>query len=152
MKTLTILAVTVALAAGLGAPATTRAQTASLPADSLEIGRRYATWLLTSQVDSLAAHMSAGTLSALGGRDGLTQTMADVAARAGQALAVVEERFVWRNKQRQYWQARNMSVLGEPLLIRIVIAPSGEMTGLGLNPQSAAPPIDSGGPPIRRPD
>jgi hypothetical protein len=122
-----------------------------LPNDSLEIGRRYVKWFLTSEVDSLVAHMSERTLAALGGRDGLTTQMVQVAARAGQTGSVVEERFAWRNGQRQYWHAVNTTMLGEPLLVRIVIAPNGEMTGLGLGPLSGAPPVDSGGPPIRRP-
>lgn len=122
-----------------------------LPDDSLEIGRRYATWFLTSQVDSLVVHMSARTLDALGGRDGLTRAMLNVAARAGQIQSVSEERFVWRNGQRQYWHGVNTTMLGEPLLVRIVLSSSGEMTGLGLGPMSMAPPIDSGGPPIRKP-
>ncbi|HEX6053233.1 MAG TPA: hypothetical protein VFZ21_28390 [Gemmatimonadaceae bacterium] len=122
-----------------------------LPNDSLEIGRRYVRWFLTGQVDSLAAHMSERTLSALGGRDELRRRMLEVAARAGETREVVEERFAWRNGQRQYWHAVNTTALGEPLLVRIVISPSGEMTGLGLGPMSQSPPVDSGGPPIRKP-
>lgn len=132
------------------APSTAKAQ-ARLPNDSLEIGRRYATWILTGQVDSLVAHMSAGTLNAFGGRDGLTRTILEIPMRAGQITSVSEERFVWRNGQRQYWHGVNTTSLGEPLLVRIVLSSSGEMTGLGLNPLSMAPPIDSGGPPIRKP-
>jgi hypothetical protein len=123
-----------------------------LPDDSLAIGRRYATWFLTSQIDSLTANMSAGTLTALGGRDGLTQRMAEIAARAGQVTGVVEERFVWRNGQRQYWRVVNTTGVSEPVAIRIVISPKGEMIGFGANPLSSVPPIDSGGPPIRKPE
>lgn len=122
-----------------------------LPNDSLEIGRRYARWFLTSQVDSLVAHIPERSLSAIGGRDALMQRMMEVAARAGETQGVVEERFAWRNGQRQYWHAVNTTLLGEPLLVRIVISPNGEMIGLGLGPMSQAPPVDSGGPLIRKP-
>ena len=122
-----------------------------LPNDSLEIGRRYARWFLTSQVDSLVAHIPERSLSAIGGRDALMQRMMEVAARAGETQGVVEERFAWRNGQRQYWHAVNTTLLGEPLLVRIVISPNGDMIGLGLGPMSQAPPVDSGGPPIRKP-
>ena len=123
-----------------------------LPDDSLARGRRYATWFLTSQIDSLTANMSPGTLTALGGRDGLTQRMAEIAARAGQVTGVVEERFVWRNGQRQYWRVVNTTGVSEPVAIRIVISSKGEMIGFGANPLSSVPPIDSGGPPIRKPE
>ncbi len=122
-----------------------------LPNDSLEIGRRYARWFLTSQVDSLVAHIPERSLSAIGGRDALMQRMMEVAARAGETQGVVEERFAWRNGQRQYWHAVNTTLLGEPLLVRIVISPNGDMIGLGLGPMSQAPPVDSGGPLIRKP-
>lgn len=142
----------VALLAALTLSAASAATAQSpLPNDSLEIGRRYVRWFLTSQVDSLVAHMSERSLSGLGGREGLLQRMMEVAARAGETKGVVEERFAWRNGQRQYWHAVNTTLLGEPLLVRIVISPSGEMIGLGLGPMSQAPPVDSGGPPIRKP-
>ena len=139
------------LAVGVSVGAAPAWAQARLPNDSLEVGRRYVRWFLTSQVDSLAAHMSPGALDAVGGRDGLTRRAVEVAARAGQTQGVVEERFVWRNGQRQYWHAVNTTLLGEPLLVRIVMAPNGAMTGLGLGPRSSAPPVDSGGPPIKAP-
>lgn len=122
-----------------------------LPDDSLARGRRYATWFLTSQVDSFAANMSPSALTGLGGREGLMQRMAEIAARAGQTTGVVEERFVWRNGQRQYWHVVNTTGVSEPVAVRIVLTPKGEITGFGVNPLSSVPPIDSGGPPIRKP-
>ena len=122
-----------------------------LPDDSLAIGRRYATWFLSSQIDSLAANMSPASLNGLGGRDGLAQRMAEIAARAGQVTGVVEERFVWRNGQRQYWHVVNTTGVSEPVAVRIVLSVKGEMIGFGVNPLSSVPPIDSGGPPIRKP-
>lgn len=142
------VALVAALALSMGSAATAQS---SLPNDSLEIGRRYARWFLTGQVDSLVTHIPERSLSALGGRESLMQRMMEVAARAGETQGVVEERFAWRNGQRQYWHAVNTTLLGEPLLVRIVISPNGEMIGLGLGPMSQAPPVDSGGPPIRKP-
>ena len=151
MKSLKHVALLPAAAFLLAAPALAHAQS-RLPDDSLAIGRRYATWFLSSQIDSLAASMSPGTLTALGGRDGLAQRMAEIAARAGQVTGVVEERFVWRNGQRQYWHVVNTTGVSEPVAVRIVISPKGEMVGFGVNPLSSVPPIDSGGPPIRKPN
>lgn len=121
----------------------TPARPAQLPADSMQLGRRYTQWLYTGQVDSLVAHHAAearadtAKLAA-----SLRGSLADLAARAGTETAVIEERFVTRNGRRQYWRTARFSNFAEPIMIRWVILPTGELIGLGMNPASQAPPID----------
>jgi len=122
-----------------------------LPADSLELGRKYAFWFLTGAVDSLTAHMTPDVAQALGGRAGLLDGHTMVATRAGIEVRLLEERFAWRNGQRQYWRRMQMSVLEEPFLLRFVLRADGSIGGLGMGPASAAPPVDSGGAAIRQP-
>ena len=67
----------------------------------------------------------------------------EVAARAGQEDSVIEERFVKRNGQTQYWRiARFSTYTEEPLVFRWVILPSGEIGGMGFGPLSRTPPVD----------
>jgi len=55
---------------------------------------------------------------------------------------VVEERFVKRNGQTQYWRTSKYSLPSEPIMLRWVLNAKGEILGMGLNPASQAPPID----------
>jgi hypothetical protein len=138
-----ILALTLSLAGS------TVASAQRLPSDSLEVARRYARWSLAGQVDSIVPRVPAGALEALGGRDGIQRAGATVAERAGAELRVIEERFVWRNGKRQYWRTMAMSQMDQHFLLRIVIEHDGRFGGYGLGTPDAAPPTDSGGPPIR---
>lgn len=120
-----------------------RARPARLPADSMELGRRYTRWLYTGQVDSLVAHHAAEARADTARLTSvLRSALADLTARAGTETEVVEERFVTRNGQRQYWRTARFSGYGEPIMVRWVILPTGEIMGLGTNPASQAPPID----------
>jgi hypothetical protein len=113
-----------------------------LPNDSLAIARRYAAWTWSSQVDSLLAHSPAAERTA-DNRQQMVDDIAQMKARAGNEMTLVEERWVRRNGNRQYWRVAMFSdFIDEPVVLRIVIAPNGEMIGMGLNPLSRVPPID----------
>jgi hypothetical protein len=140
-----------AISAALLAVASQRADAQRLPADSLEIGRRYARWFLMNQNDSISASVPAETWTAMGGTETLLRSQAMVAERAGREAALVEERFVWRNGKRQYWRTMQMTAMEEHFLLRVVIEHDGRFGGYGLGPANSAPPVDSSGAPIRKP-
>jgi hypothetical protein len=123
------------------APAAPRAKPARLPADSMELARKYTAWFYTGQGDSLALHGAADAKAQMT-RDFYIQALAEITARAGVEDSVLEEKFVTRNGARQYWRTAKFSDFEEPVQIRWVITPAGEIAGLGMNPASRAPPID----------
>jgi hypothetical protein len=125
------------------ATATTRpAPPAALPADSFDLARKYTKWFYEQQVDSLVAHHSPEGRKAADLPARLLNSTKELAERAGKEVWVTDERFITRNGQRQYWRTATFSGFNEPLLIRWVMNPKGEITGLGLGPKSDAPPID----------
>ena len=113
-----------------------------LPADSFDLARKYTKWFYERQVDSLVAHhvQELRQQPGLGAR--ISSSIDELSARAGKELWVRDERFVTRNGQRQYWRTATFSDFPEPLLFRWVITPTGEISGLGMGPQSQAPAID----------
>lgn len=116
---------------------------APLPNDSLAIARRYAMWTWSNQVDSLMAHTPAAERTPQN-RQEMVDGIAQMQAHIGNETALVEERWVRRNGNRQYWRVAMFSdFIDEPVVLRIVIAPNGEMMGMGLNPLSQVPPIDA---------
>ena len=119
-----------------------RPKPAQLPADSLEIARKYTVWIYTAQSDSLIAHMDSASRAEPGQANRITSDAADLAARAGTETKIVEEKFITRNGARQYWRTATFSSFPEPLLVRVVIGPKGEYFGRGFGPASKAPPID----------
>lgn len=112
-----------------------------LPADSMELGRKYSQWFYTGMTDSIIAHMDSANRAEMTA-DMLNQAMLQVASRAGNEVSVVEEKFITRNGHRQYWRTARMDILEEPFLLRWVINPKGEIAGLGIGPLSQAPAID----------
>lgn len=112
-----------------------------LPADSMELGRKYTLWFYTNLPDSLLAHMDSASRARMTIAE-IEQTMAQVAIRAGNEVSVIEEKFITRNGARQYWRTAKMDIMEEPFLLRWVITPKGEIAGVGMGPLSQAPPID----------
>ena len=112
-----------------------------LPADSMELGRKYTMWFYTGMADSLLAHMDSANRADMT-VERIQQAMLNVATRAGNEVSVVEEKFITRNGARQYWRAAKMDILEEPFLLRWVITPKGQIAGVGMGPLSQAPPID----------
>jgi hypothetical protein len=144
-RTIGTLTLGIALAAAsAGAQDTTapRPRPAQLPADSMQIARKYTQWFYTGQLDSVWARHSAGARQQLGTQDELVSRLATLTERAGKELSVIEERFVTRNGARQYWRTATFSNAPEPVLFRWVLAPNGEITGMGLGLRSQAPPVD----------
>ena len=113
-----------------------------LPDDSLAIARKYAGWVWASQIDSILAHArpEARTEQA---RSQFMDVMAQVGARAGSEASLVQETWVRRNGNRQYWRTVRMTdFTDEPIVLRIVMLPTGEWGGMGLGPLSQVPPVD----------
>lgn len=114
---------------------------APLPTDSVEIGRKYVQWFYTGQADSLYAHLPASDRQQLT-PSVLADAMAQLAARAGTEVELVEERWVRRNGRRQYWRVARFSDAPENVMLRLVILPDGTLGGIGMNPASQPPPVD----------
>ena len=72
----------------------------------------------------------------------LDEMTADLAARAGTEERVLEEPWVTRLGKRPYWRASKFSESDEPVMVRLVMLPTGELADIGFNPQSQAPPVD----------
>ena len=72
----------------------------------------------------------------------LKQNLAELSLRAGEEVEVIEEKFVTRNGDRQYWRTAKFSNIGEPILLRWVINAKGKYAGMGLGLARQAPPID----------
>ena len=112
-----------------------------LPADSMELGRKYTQWFFTGMSDSLLAHMDSGGKARMTIGE-IEQAMAQVATRAGNEVTLIEEKYITRNGRRQYWRTGKYDIMDEPFLIRWVINPKGEIAGVGMGPLSEAPAID----------
>ncbi len=119
--------------------------------DSLQIARRAAQFFYSGAVDSLVAMLSPQTLSDIGGREGLVGGISQVSLRAGEEVSVVEERWNLRNGQRQYWRTSKMSQFPGDFLLRFNLDAQGLITGIGMGPAAAAPPIEAQGAVIPRP-
>jgi hypothetical protein len=139
---------TLAAAGPLAAQATTIQSSAAvgrpaaLPADSFDLARKYTQWFYAEQYDSLVAHHGGAARKDPALPNRLRESRAELARRAGKELWMNEERFVTRNGNRQYWRTATFTAFSEPLLIRWVMSPTGEIMGLGMGPKSDAPAID----------
>jgi hypothetical protein len=123
-------------------PSGQHAVLAKLPPDSLERARRYAAWLFTARTDSLWANVDSIARIQFGSASVMDDIAADIAIRAGSEERLIEERWVNRLGKRQYWRTGKYSGADEPVILRLVILPSGKLAGMGVNPVSQAPPID----------
>ena len=123
-----------------GAAGTAQAQQ-TMPADSLEHARTLATQFLWGALDSVYAHFSPELKGQVSAAD-LQDQFDGLVARAGVETEVIEEKFVKRNGDTQYWRTANFSHYPDPILFRWAFNPAGEIDGFGLGPASQAPPID----------
>lgn len=114
---------------------------AQLPADSMEIGRRLTQWMYTAQADSVISLMDADTRAHVSKAE-ILENSRQLALRVGSETKLIEEKYITRNGNRQYWRVASFSNFAEPVVIRFVITPKGELIGMGMNPLSKAPPID----------
>lgn len=113
-----------------------------LPADSMEIGRKYVDWFLIMEVDSLFAHMTE-EMQARRTKEEMFDGMSQMFAQAGLPGDMVSEKYVMRNGMPQYWYTTEFENMPEPIQIRFVIEPDGQISGIGMNPESQAPPTDN---------
>ena len=97
---------------------------------------------ITKEVDSLLAHHTAEGRARPGMRAELLASAEQLSSNVGHEVTLIGERFVTRNGRRQYWRTATFSMYEEPILVRWVIGPTGQIEGLGLGPLSQAPPID----------
>ena len=123
-------------------PAAPRPKPAQLAPDSLERARQYTAWLYGNQTDSLFAHMDSAGRADTRSPQALEQVVARLASRAGTEEALISERWVVRNGQRQYWRTARFSLVPEPFLVRLVLVAPSTFSGVGLGLASQAPPID----------
>jgi hypothetical protein len=113
-----------------------------LPHDSLTLARTYVTWLWSNQIDSIAAHGQPEYRTAAWKTDMVNQ-LGQIVSQVGVEDSVIEEKWVRRNGNRQYWRTSHFSEFsGGMLTLRIVMMPDGSMAGMGLNPSTQNPPID----------
>jgi hypothetical protein len=110
--------------------------------DSLTLARQFTVWFYNGDLDSLMAHHAAESRADSAMRASLQRNMDMLSVRAGTETAVLEEKFVMRNRRPQYWRTAKFTNMAEPILLRWVINPQGEIIGMGLGPRSQAPPID----------
>jgi hypothetical protein len=110
--------------------------------DSLALARQFTAWFYNGDLDSLMAHHPAESRADSATRGSLQRSMDMLSVRAGTETAVLEEKFVMRNRRPQYWRTAKFTNMAEPILLRWVINSQGEIVGMGLGPLSQAPPID----------
>jgi hypothetical protein len=114
---------------------------ASMPADSLAHARKLTDWFFTARFDSLHAWLSPGMQKSRS-PEKLQEDLEQLVSRAGLESDVVEEKFVKRNGQTQYWRTGRYTIFPEPVLFRWAFDKQGRIDGMGLGPASSPPPID----------
>jgi hypothetical protein len=113
-----------------------------LPADSLELARKWTRWFYTAQADSLAAAEQPGNRTQDAAKADYINALSELTARVGTETEVLEEAFITRKGFRQYWRTAKFSNFPEPVMVRWVFDTQGRIAGFGMNPKSAAPPVD----------
>lgn len=113
-----------------------------MPADSLAYARQITTWFFAGEVDSLVAHSDSGG-QGIEAETEWQDRLASFTARVGTETEVLEEKFVKRNGNTQYWRTSKYSDYAtEPVMVRWAFNREGQLIGAGVNPKSQAPPID----------
>lgn len=126
----------------LAGAATPAAAQDKMPADSLAYARKLTNWFFGGQLDSLHARLDAPSRARMDVA-AMQEHLEQITARAGSEVEVVEEKFVKRNGNTQYWRTSKFSAFtAEPLMLRWAFNPKGEIVGIGFNPLSEAPAID----------
>jgi len=146
---LTLPAIALSQTPAPAASATTSATATAEPAPTVhprvgnetELGRAYTAFLYAGQFDSLFAHMSEELRTDMGSPDDMAAQFDQFTAQVGEEIKVIDEMVVMRKGSPQYWRTAEFSMAPEPIMIRWVIV-DGQITGIGINPASQAPPID----------
>lgn len=135
----------------LAVPVIAEAQQAPpLPADSTARARDFARLLLSGKADSLWPNVQQGGTGNFATQEAFSAFVQQLSSRAGTLGEVIEQRWGWRGGNRQFWHVQNLSEAPEPIVLRLIITPGGKLAGIGLQPQSAAPAMDSLGPVLPR--
>ena len=130
--------ITVATAAMAQQPAASK----PMAIDSMALARKWTKWFYDGSVDSLiAAHPAAARTPEL--KESLDRNYLQLTSVGGAEVSVIEEKFIRRNGNTQYWRTANFTEFkAEPLMLRWAVNKNWEIIGIGLNPASQAPPID----------
>ena len=121
---------------------TVSAAAQSLPADSVELGRKYVEWFLGGRSDSLFAMSTETFQQNIESLDWYDARLDDIVMRAGARVRTVEDRYVRRNGAAQFWYTAEFQTAPEAVMLRFVITPEGLIDGVGVNLASQAPPTD----------
>ena len=109
--------------------------------DLVVAGRQLAEWILTNQLDSVAAHL-APDQNADTTKMELTRFIEQLAIRGGTEVKVTEEKVVRRLGRYQYWRTSDYDRAPGAVLFRIVLTPDGKYQGHGIGLANNPPPID----------
>jgi len=137
----TLLVAALSLAIAIPAEAQ-NAVTQATPRDSLLFSRRMTEWFFTAVKDSMWAYTSDDMKKNMEKPDAWVDNLAELTANVGVELQVVEEKFVRRLGNTQYWRTSKYSNASEPIMLRFAFSKSFQIVGLGMNPASQAPPVD----------
>lgn len=109
--------------------------------DLVVAGRQLAEWILTNQLDSVAAHL-APDQNADTTKMELTRFIEQLAIRGGTEVKVTEEKVVRRLGSYQYWRTSDYDRAPGAVLFRIVLTPDGKYQGHGIGLANNPPPVD----------
>lgn len=109
--------------------------------DSLAHARRLTQWFYAGQADSLLLFVPETDKPKLP-KERIVGMLMELTGRVGTESEVLEEKFVKRGGNTQYWRTANYSLATEPMLFRWALNPQGQIIGQGFGPLSQAPPID----------
>ena len=126
------------------ATATAQSSPAMPPAPTTDLvvaGRKLASWILSNQLDSVAANLAPSS-NADTVRKELSRQVEEIAIHGGNELKVNEEKVVRRNGRYQYWRMSEFENAPSTVLLRIVLTPDGKHAGIGIGLLNNAPPTD----------
>ncbi len=127
----------------LAATSAGEAQEPTAAVDSLALARQYTTWLYAGVADSLIAHSSEAAKGFFSNVENWRRYTETILERGGLEVEVLEETWKLRNGRCQYWRTAEFSGSDEPLLVRWVLSPAGEIDAVGLGLASQPPMVDS---------
>ncbi|MDQ4080686.1 MAG: hypothetical protein M3125_07990 [Gemmatimonadota bacterium] len=109
--------------------------------DLVVAGRQLAEWILTNQLDSVAAHLGPGENADTTTME-LTRFLEELAIRGGNEVKVTDEKVVRRLGNYQYWRTADYDRAPGAVLLRIVLTPDGKYGGIGIGLANNPPPVD----------
>lgn len=118
------------------------AQSSAYKTDSLARARQITQWFYLQQFDSLFWNSDPESRKEMKTTEAYEDALGQLRSRAGVEESVIEEKFVKRNGNTQYWRTAKFSTAPEPILLRWAFNNKGELTGIGMGPLSQAPAID----------